>query len=362
MMSDAFLFITRNFPPQVGGLENYSYHLIREFEKKYPTHKITLGRPKKHLGWFLPYCCIKALSVYRRCHPSNIHLCDGVLAPVGIILKRTTRARISITIHGLDVTFGNYFYQRVIPRWIASMDAVICVSRSTRDACVQHGISRQKCYVISNGIDPAEFQLTSAEETQISSLEALLQFSFSGKKILLSVGRLVTRKGIGWFVANVMPRLTEDYCYLVAGEGPEWSVIQAIVQRQGLGDRVFLLGRVSDKARVRLYHAADVFIMPNIERRNDVEGFGIAAIEAGSCGLPVVASDLQGLRDAVLHGRTGFLVEPGNISGFVDRITSMPLCRDIIRTTVNTRFNWTTIRKRYYEVLVNRDIIVHRQP
>jgi phosphatidylinositol alpha-1,6-mannosyltransferase len=332
-------------------LENYSYHLIREFERKYPTQKITLGRSKKHLGWFLPYCCIKALSVYRRYNPGNIHLCDGVLAPVGIFLKRTTHAWISITIHGLDVTYGNEFFQRMIPRCIASMDAVICVSRSTRDACVQRGIPRQKCHVIPNGIDPAEFQLTSAEEAKISKLEAILPISFSGNKILLSVGRLVARKGIGWFVENVMPRLTGDYCYLVAGEGPEWAVIQAIVQRQGLGDRVFLLGRVPDTTRVRLYHAADVFIMPNIERRDDVEGFGIAAIEAGSCGLPVVASDLQGLRDAVLHGRTGYLVEAGNVAGFVDRITSMSLGKDTVRTTVNTQFNWTTIGKRYYEVL-----------
>jgi glycosyltransferase involved in cell wall biosynthesis len=101
--------------------------------------------------------------------------------------------------------------------------------------------------------------------------------------------------------------------------------------------------------------------MPNIERRDDVEGFGIAAIEAGSCGLPVVASDLQGLRDAVLHGRTGYLVEAGDITGFVDRITSMSLCRDAIRTTVNTQFNWTTIGKRYHEVLFKRDSTVHQQ-
>jgi len=183
MMSDAFLFITRNFPPQVGGLENYSYHLIQEFQKRYITHKITLGRSKKHLGWFLPYCCFKALSVYRRHKPGNIHLCDGFLAPVGVFLQWTTRACISITVHGLDVTFDNYFYQRMIPRCIASMDTVVCVSRSTRDACIQRGVARQKCHVIPNGIDPAEFKLSLADEAKIPELEVLLRVSLSGKKI-----------------------------------------------------------------------------------------------------------------------------------------------------------------------------------
>jgi phosphatidylinositol alpha-1,6-mannosyltransferase len=92
--------------------------------------------------------------------------------------------------------------------------------------------------------------------------------------------------------------------------------------------------------------------MPNITVPGDVEGFGIVALEAGSCGLPVVASNIQGLRDAVINGKTGYLVEEGDVDGFVGRITDMNLDKDQIRKIVNSTFDWANIYKRYHDVFV----------
>ena len=346
-----FLFITRNFPPQIGGLENYSYHLIKEFEKRFPTDKIALGRPKIHLIWFLPYCCVKALYLWHRYRPQNIHLCDGLLAPVGIFLKCTSLARISISIHGLDITYPLALYQKLIPGFVARLDTVICVSRSTRDECVHRGIPEHKCRVIPNGIDPAEFEL-SAVDREKTLLPAQLLPTLSGNgKLLLSVGRLVERKGIRWFIENVMPQLGGEYRYVVAGSGPGLAKIRTSIRAHRLEGRIIVLGRVSDTTRTLLYHSADMFIMPNIERPNDVEGFGIAAIEAGICGLPVVASNLQGLRDAVSDGKTGYLVTPGDPRGFIDCIMSMDLKKESVREIVDQTFNWATIGRRYYQAI-----------
>ena len=182
-------------------------------------------------------------------------------------------------------------------------------------------------------------------------LKTVLPADLKGKKLLLSVGRLVKRKGIRWFVEHVMPHLTPSYCYIVAGEGPELISIRPVIRDSGLSDSIYLLGRVSDRTRNLLYHAADMFIMPNLELGDDVEGFGIAAIEAGSCGLPVVASNLQGLRDAVIKGRTGYLVRPGECQGFIDRITSMNLQKQSIQAIVNANFSWANICKQYYDVI-----------
>src|SRR5512136_1865169 len=82
-----FLFITRNYPPQVGGLETYSYHLIRQFETSGRTLKITLGKPKVHLFWFLPFCFLKAVYLCWRHSVRAVHLCDGLLSPIGVMLR-----------------------------------------------------------------------------------------------------------------------------------------------------------------------------------------------------------------------------------------------------------------------------------
>ena len=132
---------------------------------------------------------------------------------------------------------------------------------------------------------------------------------------------------------------------------PERGTIQKIVDRCNLQGRVLLLGEVSDEDRKLIYNASDIFIMPNITVPGDVEGFGIVALEAGSCGLPVVASNIQGLRDAVINGKTGYLVGEGDVEGFVSRITDMSLEKDQIREIVNSTFDCAKIYKDYQTFL-----------
>ena len=350
-MKIRILFITRNYPPKVGGLEEYSYNLIREFEFRETTFKITLSRPIKHLIWFFPYSFFRALYLIRKYSVQSVHLCDGLLSPVGLLLKLLTDVKVTVTIHGLDITYDNSFYQMFIPWCITKLDGVVCVSRSTRDECVRRIIPCPNCTVIPNGIRPNQLYLQQSKNELHHKLENLIGISLDNKKVLFTIGHLVKRKGVAWFVENVMPRLEDSYLYLVAGEGPERVTIQEIVDRYSLQGRVLLLGEISDEDRKLAYNASDIFIMPNITVSGDVEGFGIVALESGSCGLPVVASNIQGLRDAVINGKTGYLVEEGDAEGFVSRITDMDLDKDQIREIVNSTFDWAKIYKDYRSFL-----------
>jgi glycosyltransferase involved in cell wall biosynthesis len=345
------LFISRNYPPQIGGLESYSYNLIKCIGEHHAVSKVVLGKPRKHLFWFMPYALLKAVQLIKKDRVLRIHLCDGFLSIIGVLFKCLLPVTVSVTIHGLDITFRNWLYQSIVPRCVARLDKIICVSRHTQKECIERGIPAYKTNVIPNGIDPADFKISRSRQRCRAEWMERLGIPLEGKRILLTVGRLVPRKGVAWFVKEVVPRLNNSYLYLIVGEGPDFVRVSALVDRLNLGGRVFLLGRVTGEMRNRLLHASDVFIMPNVQVDGDVEGFGIAAIEAGCCGLPVIASDLQGLKDAVLHGRTGFLVEARNTEAFLESIQKIDLDRDAVRSWVVETFEWQRVSQRYEEVL-----------
>lgn len=354
-MKHSLLFITRNYPPKTGGLEAYSYHLIREFESRETdgsVYKIVLTKSALHLVWFLPYCFLKALYLIPKYSVRSVHLCDGLLAPLGLMLKRLTGARVTVSIAGLDITFKNPLYQLIVPRCVKRLDRVISISRSTRDECIRRGVSPSNCMVIPVGIVPTEHALSTPKADLRFKLERKTGFSLKEKTVLVTVGRLVKRKGVAWFVEDVMPHLDSSHCYLVAGSGPDFTEIKTLMERHKLEDRVCLLGRISDEEKKLVYNASDIFIMPNITVAEDIEGFGIVMIEAGSCGIPVVASNLQGLKDAVIDGQTGYLVAEGDSEGFLEKILSMDLKRAEIQSLVCATFDWEKIGRRYRDVLM----------
>lgn len=350
-MKPLILFITRNYPPKVGGLEIYSFHLIRQFETTCTVFKLTLSRSRKHLFWFLPYCLVKSAWLCRRRSIRCIHLCDGLLAPVGLILKHITGAQVTASVHGLDVTYPRALYQAIVPRCLSRLDLIFCGSRHGLEQCLRRRIPRHKCRVVPYGIDPAEFELPPRDPSGLRDIASQTGLDFKGRKILLTVGRLVPRKGVAWFVSHVMPQLDTGYVYLVAGGGPDRPIVQDLIRKHGLADRVALLGKVSNETRLRLMGLAELFIMPNIRIPGDMEGFGIAALEAGSSGLPVIASNIEGLRDAVVDGVTGHLVEERNVRQYLDRIRRARFDRETVRSVVNQKFNWPHIASRYHAFL-----------
>jgi glycosyltransferase involved in cell wall biosynthesis len=356
-MRPPILFITRNYPPKVGGLEIYSYHLIRQFEATCTVFKITLSRSRRHLFWFLPFCAIKAVWLCHR-HPiRNVHLCDGLLAPIGLALKHLTGVRVTASVHGLDVTYPLSVYQLIIPRCLARLDLIFCGSRHGLEQCLQRRIPAQKCRIVPYGIDPSEFQSAPLDPEGFHDIEKIAGVALRGRRILLSLGRLVPRKGVAWFVSQVMPELDQAHVYLVAGGGPDFQAVQSAINNRGLAGRVALLGEVSNRTRQQLMAMADLFIMPNIRIPGDMEGFGIAALEAGSSGLPVIASNIEGLRDAVIDGVTGYLVEERNVQQYVDKIRCAHFSREVVRSVVNRKFNWPHIASHYQGFLFGTSVV-----
>jgi asparagine synthase (glutamine-hydrolysing) len=138
----------------------------------------------------------------------------------------------------------------------------------------------------------------------------LEKYRLSGTRVLLTVGRLEAReqyKGVDR-VIEALPALLRAYpdlAYLVVGDGTDRPRLERLAERLGVKERVRFAGYVPDELKADHFRLADAFVLPS-----KGEGFGIVLLEAMACGIPVVASKLDGSREAVRDGRLGILVDP----------------------------------------------------
>ncbi len=261
--------------------------------------------------------------------------------------------------HGLDVTDPNPLYQRAVRRLCRLLDGALPVSRATGDQLVARGLARDRVRVVPNAVDLPRFDGVFAERgrpprARIAAAPDLTDGAF----LLVTVGRQVRRKGFAWFIENVMPKLPPRVAFWLAGDGPERDEIEASIERAQLRDRVARLGKISEAELLELYRRGQLFVMPNILVPGDMEGFGIVMLEAGACGLPTLAADLEGIRDVIEEGVNGWLVPSGDADAFAMRIQSLlddpELLREASRRTlqhVTSTFRWEHTAERYLDVL-----------
>ncbi len=263
---------------------------------------------------------------------------------------------------GRDVTLPTPGYQRLVPRVFRALDLVFPISRATAEECMARGIDASRVHIVPCGVDTGLF--TPPRDRAAARRELLRAIGESPDTIpddallLVSVGRHQERKGFQWFADAVVPRLPADVCYLVTGEGPMTPQIQGAIDRHGLGGRARLLGKVSEEMLRTLYRGADLFVMPNVHVHGDIEGFGVVMLEAGMCGLPVVAADLEGISDVVREGENGHLVPSRDADAFArtilryrgDRAAVAAASRGAARYTARS-FSWDAIAERFVEVL-----------
>lgn len=359
------LFISRAYPPIQGGLENQNRALSVWLARKAQVTTIANRHGKRFLPLFLPYATLKSLFLAPQYEV--VLLGDSVLGIVGWILKKVSPGkRVVSVIHGLDVSYRNPFYQRWwIRTFLPSLDLLIAVSEETKRMAVQKNLAEERIVVIQNGVDPQSLEAPRNRK----ALEGLLGVHLTGQDVLLTAGRLVKRKGVVWFIREVFPRLPKNVFYVIAGAGPEKQAILQAVRASDAGHRIVLLGRVTDETRNLLLNSADLFIQPNIRVPGDMEGFGIAVIEAAACGLPAVASAIEGLRDAIRHQESGILVEPENAESFIQAISALLTDKQALRALgerarrmVAIHYHWQIIAKRYQEAFEKILPASHRAP
>jgi len=239
---------------------------------------------------------------------------DAVLAlnvsyagPVLAFFPKPWRPRMILAAFGLEFLKWPHstLFQGMV-RWMyGRADAVLTVSRHMTDRLISRGIDQGKIRVL-------HVHVKLREVPEESDARRLQETTCSGSPLLLTVARLVHRKGID-LVLHALPAVLKSCpgaMYWVVGEGPERSKLEKLARDLGISERVVFMGECSSQEVAVAYEMADLFVMTprTNEASGDVEGLGLTYVEAALAGLPCVGSLSGGVPEAIEHGVSGWLI------------------------------------------------------
>lgn len=328
-VSNPVLFVTNDFGPRAGGIETFIIGLIqrRPFGQ---TIVYTSSQPESEqydADWMKNYGVrvIRdrskillptprvAFQLRRIIKSEGITTAAfGAAAPLGLLSASMKRAGVLRTValtHGHEVWWAKVFPFNILLRRIgATVDVLTYLGEFTRNAIASALTAKAKSAMvkIAPGIDVDHFSPSDASALRQS-------LGLADKKVIVSVGRLVHRKGQDHLIES-MPEILEvvpNAHLLLVGQGPYREYLQQLVTKNALEDSVTFIGRIQYADLPQYICVGDIFAMPSRSRLMglEVEGLGIVYLEASACGLPVLAGNSGGAPDAVLHNETGLVVD-----------------------------------------------------
>ncbi len=226
------------------------------------------------------------------------------------------------TVHVAEARFRPWQY--AFARMTAgACEKIVCVSESVKDHHRRRaGLPDARYRVIHNGVDASAYACDIAARRRLRQRWSLPD----DRPLLAFVGRLDAQKGVNVLLGALshLGARGDAVDIVVAGDGPQRDLVETYVRFGEGGSRCRHLGYVGDVRSV--LSAADVLVLPSLW-----EGFGLAAAEAMAAGLPVIASDVPGLREVVSPGETGLLVPPGDVAALamaIEQLVTRPPLRE----------------------------------
>ena len=331
LIPSRLLLISELFLPTKGGttvwydavyrrLGGKSVHIVtaavpgaEAIDRDHPNslHRVALKRvwwlKPESLGMYLKMLGL-SLRVALRHRLDAVHgaraLPEGLVA---WLMARLLRVPLLVYCHGEELsTWGRGRKFRTMLWVYRHADANIANSEYTLEEMVRLGVRRESITLVYPGVDTERFR----PGLPCGDLLAGLGLR-EGQKLILSVGRLVRRKGFDQ-VIRALPDLVKrglDVHYALIGIGEDWDMLTDLARELGVSERLHLQGHVSPEDLPRWYNACDVFVMANREINGDTEGFGMVFLEAAACGKPAIAGDAGGTAAAVVEGVTGYRVD-----------------------------------------------------
>jgi phosphatidyl-myo-inositol dimannoside synthase len=356
------LVLTPDFPPAKGGIQVVAHRLVRQAQRS-RMRVVTLDAPQA--GLFDRH---EALDVRRAQFSGRRHHRPAILGLNGLAFKEALRFRpdIVLSVHivmspaawairrAIGAPTVQYLHadeirgRPALTRFaVRQASAVIAVSTHTCKLALAAGTDPSRLHRIPIGVDlPVSSPVARASQPTVLTV-ARLRDRYKGLDTLMRAMPLIRAR-------------IPDAQWIVVGDGPLRQELEGLAAAYELDGRVRFAGEVSDAERDAWFDRAHVFAMPARLPSGGVggEGFGIVYLEANAHGLPVVAGNVGGALDAVVHGETGLLVDPGDHTAVADAVSELLLDPGRAEALGRAgaararRFAWPTIAERVEELLL----------
>ena len=373
------LLITNDLGPRAGGIESFILGLLKRlpqgsvivytssqpksesFDKDlFDKYGVIIIRDRSKILLPTPRITRRAVKLMNQFDAKLIWF--GAAAPLALMaahLRKNGADRIVALTHGHEVWWAKLpIFRQLLSKISKDVDVLTYLGEYTKNAIKKVVSDQSKLIKIAPGIDVDHFQPSEKSNDLIHEL------NISNRPVIVSVGRLVHRKGQDKLIV-AMSQVIKDFptsVLLLVGEGPIKYMLQKLVQHHSLEKNVIFAGRVQLDELPRYIQLGQIFAMPARDRffGLEVEGLGIVYLEASACALPVIVGDSGGAPDAVISEKTGLIVDgtsPDQIANSIKSLLQQPELAKRYgaagREWVVNEWRWEIWSKRFNSLLLN---------
>ena len=363
-----FLITTRNFPPELGGMQILMGGLSKSLQNYGPVkifaeeHRNSALYDEKFKNNITRVSGFKFLRKYRKANLVNKYLKENRKIKVLIAdhwkslehinQEYLSGKKILCLIHSKEINHPiNSILNKRVVKSLSKTNFIISNSNFTKKLAINLGLDEKKIKVINPGIDTYD----EPDEENIKKADELLKDSFPN---LITISRFDKRKGhdkVIMVIKNLKKKLPKIK-YICVGYGDQEKNLKRLVQQLDLKNDVIFLDNISQQYKSSLLKKSHLFIMPSIFYKKSVEGFGISFIEAAQHGVPSIGGKDGGASDAIKHKETGLICDGNDLNAIYQSIEYMFQENRYLEfgkkaKDFSKKFDWSLTVKKYIDLL-----------
>ena len=359
-----YIVVTRAFPPELGGMQSLMWGLAREMSKNFLI-KVFADYQENHKEFDekvnFSIERVGGLKFLRKIRKAQLidevskeNKINGIIGDhwKSLELLKTDRKKYCL-IHGKEINHpkGSRLNNRIL-KVLNNVEKVIANSQYTKNLAIEIGVNEEKITIINPGIDPVK----DLDKKSINKVESLLKIKTPR---LITVSRFDKRKNHEKVIMAIrnLKQIYPDIVYICIGYGTEEENIKRLVKELGLEAQVMFFKDISENLKNALISKSNIFVMPSIQYKASVEGFGIAYIEAAQFSVPSLGGKDGGAADAIQHDKTGLICDGDNLDEIYSSLNLMLENKKFIEFGKNAKLNsdkflWSNIIENYKKILM----------